>query len=282
MWRIIQLRFTARGFGAMTWLDAMFGERCRLCGIRGASTIGPVTPTHPGDFATKDYSLRQCRSCETVYLHPLPTPADLSVLYEESVQFASDHYTDPEQVRRMLEYYEGELAGLDLLPAGPSRLLEIGAGLAWVSRAAKKRNSQIWTVAQDVSGECATACTWVDTYFVGTVDALTDRAPYDLVSLTHVIEHLPDPAAMLRTIAPLLRVGGKLFITAPFRPVGWHPSAGIDAWRTYSYLHVPAHITYFSERWFRQKAGALGLEIVHWNATHEGGQAFALVLQKSH
>ncbi len=264
----------------MTWFDAMFGERCRLCGVRGASTIGAVAPTHPGDFERKDYSLLQCRECETVYLHPLPTPSDLSLLYEGSVQFSSDHYTDPEQVRRMLDYYEGELTGLDLLPAGPCRLLEIGAGLAWVSRAAKNLNPQAHTVAQDVSGECADACTWVDAYFVGAIGGLTDRAPYDLVSMTHVIEHLADPEAMLRSIAPMLRMDGKIFITAPFRPVGWKPPAGIDAWRTYSYLHVPAHITYFSERWFRQKASALGLEIAHWNAAHEDGQAFALVLKK--
>ncbi len=264
----------------MTLFDSIFGTHCRLCGKRGASTIGPVATTHPGNFEIKEYSLVRCSACETVYLHPLPTPADLSLLYEESVQFSSDHYTDPEQVRKILDYYETELTSLSLLPAGPCRLLEIGAGRAWVSHAAKNQNPQANTVAQDVSGECAAACTWVDTYFVGTIDTLTDRGPYDLVSLTHVIEHLANPAAMLKSIAALLVRGGKVFITAPFRPVGWTASAGIELWRTYSYLHVPAHITYFSKRWFARQASALGLEIVHWNAKHEEGQAFALVLQK--
>jgi len=69
-------------------------------------------------------------------------------------------------------------------------------------------------------------------------------------------------------------------MTAPFRPTGWTPSGDIAAWREYSYLHVPAHITYFSRRWFEKQARALGLEIAHWNAEHEQGQAFALVLRK--
>ncbi|HEX3894712.1 MAG TPA: class I SAM-dependent methyltransferase [Rudaea sp.] len=264
----------------MTLLDSLFGTRCRLCGKRAASTIGSVAPTHPGNFQTKQYTLQHCRKCDVVYLHPLPNASDLKLLYEDSVQFSSDHYTDPEQVRKILDYYGTELASLQLLRDEPCRVLEIGAGLAWVSRAAKGQNPNAHTVAQDVSGECAQACPWVDTYFVGTLDALPDRAPYDLISLTHVIEHLADPAAILKDIAALLARGGNVFMTAPFRPPGWTASTDIAAWRDYSYLHVPAHITYFSERWFEQQAHALGLEIAHWNAAHEDGQAFAVVLHK--
>jgi SAM-dependent methyltransferase len=237
-------------------------------------------PTHPGDFETKNYTLQHCEKCDVVYLDPLPKASDLKLLYEDSVQFSSDHYTDPEQVRKILDYYGSELTSLRLLGDGPSRLLEIGAGLAWVSRAAKSQNPKVHTVAQDVSGECANACPWVDNYFVGALDALPDRAPYDLISLTHVIEHLADPSAILKDIAALIARGGNVFITAPFRPTGWTAESGIDAWRAYSYLHVPAHITYFSKRWFEQQVAPLGLEIAHWNASHEEGQAFAVVLHK--
>ena len=264
----------------MTLLDSLFGSRCRLCGKRAVSTIGPVAPTHPGNFETKTYTLQSCSRCEVVYLHPLPKASDLKLLYEDSVQFSSDHYTDPDQVRKILEYYGNELMSLRLLQDGSCRLLEIGAGLAWVSRAAKAQNPSVRTVAQDVSGECAHVCPWVDTYFVGTLDALPDRAPYDLISLTHVIEHLADPGATLKEIAALLARGGNVFMTAPFRPRGWTPSADVSAWRDYSYLHVPAHITYLSKRWFEQQATKLGLEIMHWDATHEDGQAFAVVLRK--
>jgi len=264
----------------MTLLDLFFSSRCRLCGKRAASTIGSVAPTHPGNFETKEYTLQYCRKCDVVYLHPLPKASDLKLLYEDSVQFSSDHYTDAEQVRKILDYYGNELTSLQLLRDGHSRLLEVGAGLAWVSRAAKSQNPNVRTVAQDVSGECAQACPWVDTYFVGALDTLPDRAPHDLISLTHVIEHLADPAATLRDIAALLARGGNVFMTAPFRPTGWTASTDISAWRDYSYLHVPAHITYFSKRWFEQQAKTLGLEIAHWNATHEDGQAFAVVLHK--
>jgi hypothetical protein len=89
---------------------------------------------------------------------------------------------------------------------------------------------------------------------------------------------LVDPAAMLGAISARLAPGGKLFITAPFRPIGWKPSDGIAGWRDYSYLHVPAHITYFSRQWFERMAPMRGLDVAHWNADHEEGQAFELVL----
>jgi hypothetical protein len=265
---------------AMGLFDSFVGTQCRMCGKRGVSDVGPVGPTHPGNFETTQFKLVHCGKCDVVYLDPLPTPSDLKLLYEDSVQFASDHYTDPEQVGKILSYYGSELRSLKLLGAAPGKLLEIGAGLAWVSRAAKEQNPSVETVAQDVSGECATACPWVDRYFVGTLEALPYRGPYNLISLTHVIEHLADPAAMLKNIAGLLASGGKVFITAPFRPTGWRQGSGIQPWRDYSYLHVPAHITYFSRRWFAQQADALGLKIAHWNQSHEDEQAFAVVLSK--
>ncbi len=268
----------------MPLLDILLGRRqrpCRLCGKRGTSEVGPVAATHHGKFHTDSFALQYCPHCGVVYLDPLPTAADLKVLYEESEQFSDAHYTDPAQVDRILDYYSTALRNLQLLPGGARRVLEVGAGLAWVSRACKAVNPEIETVAQDVSNECSQNCPWVDRYFVGPVEALFDAGRFDLISLTHVIEHLADPDAMLRLLSALLAPGGRLFITAPFRPGNWQPSDGIAAWNSYSYLHVPAHITYFSRRWFEQRASAHGLDIVAWDDTHEGGQVFELVLGRA-
>lgn len=261
-------------------IDRLFGEPCRMCGGRGIVRLGPVAPTHPAEFHTRDFGLVHCHRCDVVYLDPLPTPADLALLYEQSVQFSDDHYTDSGQVARILDYYDTAVRTLGLLPAAGGRMLEIGAGLAWVARVCKAQDASIHTVAQDVSGECAGHCAWVDRYFVGAVDALDDREPFHLVSLTHVIEHLADPVTMLRSISALLAPGGRVFVTAPFRPDGWKPKQGLAPWRDYSYLHVPAHITYFSRKWFARQAPACGLELEHWDASQDQGQAFELVLRR--
>jgi hypothetical protein len=86
---------------------------------------------------------------------------------------------------------------------------------------------------------------------------------------------LPDPVATLRDLAARLQPSGRLFVTAPFRPVGWRQGAGVKPWLDYYLLHVPAHVSYLSERWFRQR---LGLRLVSWEENHENGQAFEAIL----
>jgi 2-polyprenyl-3-methyl-5-hydroxy-6-metoxy-1,4-benzoquinol methylase len=180
----------------------------------------------------------------------------------------------------MLDYYGGAIARLRLLPDPGSRVLEIGAGYSWVSRASKYADPTCITVAQDISAECSAQCSWVNEYYVGTLESMHTQEPFDLISMTHVIEHLVEPDAMLESIAQKLKKRGKLFVTAPYRPAGWKPNCGIEAWRTYSYLHVPAHVTYFSRKWFKRVASRFDLSVTHWDATHDDGQAFELVLEK--
>jgi SAM-dependent methyltransferase len=255
--------------------------RCPICAaLAGERLLGQVPTTHPGPFQVSSYRLVQCEACDVVRLDPIPNEQDLDTLYRRSVQFSDAHYTDPDQVRRMLEYYGSCLDNLGLMPADGEAMLEVGAGWAWVARACRARSSRVTTWAQDVTDECATRCPWVDRYLVGTVDKIPIEQRFRLISLTHVIEHLPDPASMLRTLAGRLIPGGRLFVTAPFRPIGWRSGDGVDAWLSYSYLHVPAHIAYLSRRWFDDIGATCGLRLERWDASHEGGQAFEAVLRR--
>jgi len=263
-------------------LDSLLGTPCRACGDRSRlQRLGDFPPTHTGPFHTHQFGLLHCPRCEVVYLEPAPTATDLRTLYQESDQFDGDHYTSDERVAAILGYCNDAIDRLGLLPPPSGRMLEIGAGFAWLSRACKGRDASITTIGQDVSAEVAERCPWVDRYHVGDFSTLDDTGPFQLASMTHVVEHLVDPAAMLGAISARLSKGGKLFITAPFRPTGWRPSHGIQGWREYSYLHVPAHITYFSRRWFERTAPMHAMKVAHWNADHEDGQAFELVLVRA-
>jgi len=250
---------------------------CHRWRARG-QRLGEVGVTHHAAFQTLAYGLVHCPRCDVVRLDPLPSAADLSTLYEQSEQFTDAHYTDAENVARMLEYYGGCLDNHRMLPAPGEASLEVGAGYAWVSRACKLRSAQVRTVAQDVTSECATRCEWVDDYRVGPIDVVPPDLRFKLISMTHVIEHLVDPQAMLRTLARRLAPGGRIFVTAPYRPTGWRVEDGIAPWRDYSYLHVPAHVSYLSRTWFEQTAALCGLDLLHWDPAHDDGRAFEVVL----
>lgn len=118
----------------------------------------------------------------------------------------------------------------------------------WICRVAKQRNPKTLTVAQDVSAECVDQCPWVDDYFVGAIGDLSQHRRFELVSLTHVLEHVPQPRAFLAKLAAYVSPGGHIYVTAPFRPAFWRPRHGHRPWLRYEYLHVPAHVSYLSKR----------------------------------
>ena len=89
-------------------------------------------------------------------------------MYVDSIQFGDAVYTDPERVRAIIEYMTDCLTRMSgrarRKARDPLAILEIGAGLAWMCRTAKRLNPMSNTVAQDISPEATTRCAWVDRY----------------------------------------------------------------------------------------------------------------------
>ncbi len=254
---------------------------CPVCANTRVVTIGELKTNFLGHLSRTEYALARCPACELLYISPAPSDADLRAIYIESGQFDDPVYTDPARVALIVEYMNGCFRRVLKRSGQGDRdavvVLEIGAGLAWMCRTAKAVNPANITVAQDISPEAVEKCPWVDFYILGDVfDAAIDaRAPYDVISLTHVIEHLVDPVAVIARCKSLLRRHGVIFITAPHRPIGWKDQASdISAWEKYSYNHVPAHIQYFSKKSMRRLAEETRCALDYWNHDHEEGQAF--------
>lgn len=265
-----------------TTLDAGAAQAlCPTCEQLGPQrVVGTVAPTHDASFHVAEFRLLECATCQSVYLDPRPSPEDLRALYQDAEQFSDSTYTDPQRVAAMLDYYGGALRNHRLLPAAGGRMLEVGAGFAWVARACKAQSPQVTTVAQDVTAECAERCPWVDRYLVGEIDVAAAWGPFQLISLTHVIEHLVAPLQAIGRLAGLLGADGRMFITAPYRPRGWRSGDGLQPWLDYSYLHVPAHISYLSRAWFEHAAARCNLVLLHFDPGHDDQQAFEAVLAR--
>jgi len=101
---------------------------------------------------------------------------------------------------------------------------------------------------------------------LGLTDVITAQWPgynpackdYDLVSLIHVLEHLPDPVEGLRAAAAMLKPGGYLLTETP----------NVNAWARYVYggrcnmFDAPRHLCLFSQATFRKCAAEAGLKTV--------------------
>jgi SAM-dependent methyltransferase len=260
---------------------AMALRACPICNVPtpAAGIIGELERTFDKATAADTYALAYCACGELILLSPEPTVDDLDLMYRRSAQFFG-FYRDPQFIATATEWHTNTLYGVlsEIFGKDASfremKLLEIGSGLAWMSRAAKALDPAFATVAQDVTAEVSGECPWADRYEVAEIaderfDAL---GPFDVASLTHVIEHLADPVATLRRAASLLKPNGVVFVTAPHRPQGWPGAAPspIDLWRRWSYNHVPVHLQYFSEQSFARAARSAGLDVQRWRVSEDG------------
>lgn len=233
------------------------------------------------------FTLILCNNCELVYLSPLPEKQVFDELYINSKQFDEEAYRGT-RAKSAMDYYSDRFnALLQEIDAADKniRVLEVGAGLSWLCRVAKLTNKQYVTVAQDITSEAVERCEWVDHYFVGelnlTLEQIGRFAPYQIISLTHVIEHLPNPIETLNICSNMLDKGGVIFITAPHRPKGWEISSQIEIWTEWRYNNVPKHLQYFNRKSMKICADKAGLNVVFFDASAEEGQALEAWLKKS-
>jgi len=92
----------------------------------------------------------------------------------------------------------------------------------------------------------------------GTVKAQAFPAgTFDAVTLSHVIEHVPDPLVTLRECKRVLRPSGRLAVTTPNLASRGHARFGA-AWL---HLDPPRHLHLFSVESLRRVAEAAGLRV---------------------
>jgi len=112
---------------------------------------------------------------------------------------------------------------LDIIPAGVSVLLEVGCGEGVFSanlkavRAEAETPVEVWGVEMDEAA-AGKAAAVLDRVLQGDVAAVLSDLPrgrFDCIVLNDVIEHVPDPDFLLRSLRPLLKPGGSLVASIP-------------------------------------------------------------------
>lgn len=260
---------------------------CRNFDMAKIVVIGELAPTfHFKENNVPIFELIECRICTTIYQSPLPSDEILREIYIDSDQFTSEEYVG-ERSNAVVDYLKSCVGNMmrKMQKEHSLNVLEVGSGLSWMCRAVKEMDPASYTVAQDITSECKSICTWVDNYIIGSCEEnyglLKSLAPFDIISLTHVIEHLSYPVDFLIQIANLLGNKGILFITAPYQPVEWKTSNNnIASWESWSYNHVPAHLQYLTEESIEAISKITNLAILSYSNLHDGGQAFELMLGK--
>lgn len=173
-------------------------------------------------------------------MDPIPTREELARFYAERYRLEYKQASQPaiRHIYRAGKVALGRLRVAALLAAPGARALDCGAGGGEFTYLMASRGYRMTGIEpNDGYREFARREYAVDLR-AGTLDDV-DFAPgeFDLITMFHVLEHVPDPAAALRRLGGWLRPGGHLYIEVP---------NALTAVSSPSNLYHRAHLYYFA------------------------------------
>ncbi len=209
---------------------------CNLCG--GIDFVDFLPAYSRSEGLQEKLRLVKCRRCGLVTLAPTPSWDQLSKFYPRSYYAGG-----PSEglLARLADSLDSVRRGKPETKRG--RLLDVGCGNGDFLASMATLGIEVYGVEPSESGYaiCKSRGLNVQNAFL---DQTEFREEYfDVITINHVLEHVPDPSLTLRQIRRLLKPDGILIVQVPnldsfaFRVSGAH----------YLHLDVPRHLSHFSK-----------------------------------
>jgi len=178
---------------------------CPLCGSAALVSVDEA------------YNLSRCDSCGYVLDNPRPTMESIIRFYSAKGKY--DAWLDLRGPYDRL--WRRRLKKL-LKHARPGNLLDVGAGVGQFLAIARPYFAGVFGTEVSESGVQAAREQYGVDLSRGLVETLDlDLESFDNITLFHVLEHVPDPMALLARSHALLREEGMLLICVPNDVAAW-------------------------------------------------------------
>jgi SAM-dependent methyltransferase len=229
---------------------ASLGGSCLSCRGDASTSILPyaVRAAHDVDtFGGRRIAL--CTSCGLQQITPVPDPAALNDYYR-GVYRSAGRWTPPDLDRfpydsawflsrgRAVREFVREAAAL---PRAGGAILDIGAAFGHVLFAFAEDSPDVKLYATEPDPGCASFLAHIGAQVLPhSADGLPEPAPrvgFDLIVMTHVLEHLVSPRRALASLASLLTPTGRVLIEVPNCP-----------FRFAGQWELAPHLSFFDEK----------------------------------
>lgn len=204
--------------------------------------------------------LVRCMECGAEQVEPRPSDEALAAFYE-GADYTAHEPVDDAAARQRAAY---QLAFLERsgVPVQGARILDVGSGGGQLLVAARAAGATVCAV--DPASHAREACARQGLEHAARIEELGQRV-FDGIVMSHVLEHVPDPVAVLAALRAHLAPGGALAIEVPNRASlraqaspRWMTTLGADE----RHRAFPAHLWYFTPRTLSQALARARLEVV--------------------
>lgn len=216
---------------------------------------------YPGKF-----SVYRCVQCGFGQTEPPLTAEALGRLY-------TDYYPrknlTADEVRRSATWQPGKLASWKRWLQGVdntchyhvtpnSKVLDIGCGNSASLLDIQAQGAEAVGTEEDRNVEPIARELHLQIHFGDVSTSSYADESFDFITMSQLLEHIPDPAAFLQRVSQKLKPTGQIIMSFP-NIDGWNRRHSGKKWINW---HIPYHINFFTPKSLRQLADHTGLKLV--------------------
>lgn len=204
-------------------------------------------------YSAKSYDLMHCRHCGHYFTNPTFSQADLNDIYDHKYSYAAHALIEKEK-RMRAKKYANYIASLQDV----STAMEIGCMHGLLLEELQNRNIKVAGVELDPSAVAYCQARGLDVVRSSAENHLEKTSSkYDVIIMSHVIEHLIDPQKQLQALRERMPKTGKLVLITPNSRAFTRRLFG----RFWGYWQVPIHINHFNISSVKKLLEQAGFEI---------------------
>ncbi len=218
------------------------------------------------------FEVLDCEPCGFKHAVPLPSREELLALYRQDY-YAVEKPLYLDRAREDLDWWNAVYADRydsfeRLLGPERRRILDVGSGPGFFLLHGQRRGWKALGVEPSRQAAAHARGLGLDVVEQPLTEALAlELGAFDVVHLSEVLEHIADPAGLVRIARGLLSPGGLLCVVVPndFNPIqkALVASMGYEPW----WVVPPHHLNYFDRGSLRRLFEGNGFEVALLEAT---------------
>jgi len=217
------------------------------------------------------YRIYRCRGCRSAFVYPRPEMAEIKAFYQEAYAPPGSWATPQERYDAVMEGERrypnstldaARMAGLCRRYSQGTRLLDVGAGNGFFTKAAIEREFQVQALEPSPANrELFAVMNGFEPDPIMLDKAFADRhqQAWDIVLLSQVLEHIVDPEEMVGFVAGMLKDGAVAAIAVPH----FGSLISMIQRRNDMFIIPPEHLNFFTISGLRQLFKHHGFRLLH-------------------